>query len=97
MLFWTMLGSKLSEVLRFGSVAAEDGAVVRRTSKQDNVYLFVDKESVQDATWLAEEFDEDEEMVVLEVKGVRRRYENHYEIKARNINPQRLKVTDIQF
>lgn len=61
------------------------------------VFLFPSREYLEDATWLADEFDEEDELVVLEVDGVEGSDE-FFELPVRGfLSPDRLRVSEVEF
>lgn len=62
----------------------------------EGIYLFPDEITMNDANWLEDCFEDDEELTVLRVKGVAQE-EDFYEIVVTGrLTPDRLEITDFK-
>lgn len=91
------LKSNFEKIMSKGLVPKIGVSSGKADEPEARVWLFKDNESLEDANWLVEEFDEEDECVVLEVRGVPHDGDL-YEIGVDGlITPDRITLTDIEF
>ena len=91
------LRKNLNKIMKEGLIPQIGHNSQTLNEENPGIYLFSSLEYLNDANWLDEIFEDDDDIVVLEVSGVKDPEIDFYETVASGIiRPERIKITEIE-